>query len=95
MQKGSLLYALFSQSSAGSSISCFFFFTVPFQQTICLLTYHALLIARQNFVDFFLSVGLGLGGTDTPQVRSRKSISSERTFSATGDERLLYSKLGE
>ncbi|EOA36744.1 hypothetical protein CARUB_v10012571mg [Capsella rubella] len=61
VQKGSLLYALFSQSSA----------------------------------DFFLSVGLGLGGTDTPQVRSRKSISSERTFSATGDERLLYSKLAE
>jgi DNA polymerase kappa len=52
-------------------------------------------IARQNFVDFFLSVGLGLGGTNTPQVRSRKSISSERTFAATGDERLLYSKLGE
>ncbi|XP_010479405.1 PREDICTED: DNA polymerase kappa-like [Camelina sativa] len=61
VQKGSLLYALFSQSSA----------------------------------DFFLSVGLGLGGTDTPRVRSRKSISSERTFSATGDERLLYSKLAE
>lgn len=59
-------------------------------------TYHILIaIARQNFVDFFLSVGLGLGGTDTPQVRSRKSISSERTFAATGDERLLYSKLGE
>ncbi|CAH8255129.1 unnamed protein product, partial [Arabidopsis lyrata] len=61
VQKGPLLYALFSQSSA----------------------------------DFFLSVGLGLGGTDTPQVRSRKSISSERTFAATGDERLLYSKLAE
>ncbi|WZZ64089.1 hypothetical protein YC2023_075459 [Brassica napus] len=60
--KGSLLYALFTQSSAGSN--------------------------------FFLSVGLGLGKTDTPEVRSRKSISSERTFAATGDERLLYSKLG-
>ncbi|ESQ30482.1 hypothetical protein EUTSA_v10011295mg [Eutrema salsugineum] len=59
--KGSLLYALFTQSSA----------------------------------DFFLSVGLGLGKTDTPQVRSRKSISSERTFAATEDERLLYSKLAE
>ncbi|CAG7868119.1 unnamed protein product [Brassica rapa] len=59
--KGSLLYALFTQSSA----------------------------------DFFLSVGLGLGKTDTPEVRSRKSISSERTFAATGDERLLYSKLAE
>ncbi|KAH0872366.1 hypothetical protein HID58_069728 [Brassica napus] len=61
--KGSLLYALFTQSSAGSN--------------------------------FFLSVGLGLGKTDTPEVRSRKSISSERTFAATGDERLLYSKLAE
>ncbi|KFK35959.1 hypothetical protein AALP_AA4G060100 [Arabis alpina] len=61
VQKGSLLYALFSQSSA----------------------------------DFFLSVGLGLGGTDSPEARSRKSISSERTFSATGDEKLLYSKLAE
>ncbi|CAA7023508.1 unnamed protein product, partial [Microthlaspi erraticum] len=59
--KGSLLYALFTQSSA----------------------------------DFFLSVGLGLGKTDTPQARSRKSISSERTFAATGEERLLYSKLAE
>ncbi|CAH2036291.1 unnamed protein product [Thlaspi arvense] len=59
--KGSLLYALFTQSSA----------------------------------DFFLSVGLGLGKTATPEVRSRKSISSERTFAATEDERLLYSKLAE
>uniref|UniRef100_A0A1J3JRA6 DNA polymerase kappa n=1 Tax=Noccaea caerulescens TaxID=107243 RepID=A0A1J3JRA6_NOCCA len=59
--KGSLLYALFTQSSA----------------------------------DFFLSVGLGLGKTDTPQIRYRKSISSERTFAATRDERLLYSKLAE
>ncbi|XP_024031357.1 DNA polymerase kappa, partial [Morus notabilis] len=45
--------------------------------------------------DFFLSVGLGLGRTDTPEVRLRKSISSERTFSATGDETLLYRKLEE
>ncbi|KAL5788073.1 hypothetical protein ACOSP7_005022 [Xanthoceras sorbifolium] len=45
--------------------------------------------------DFFLSVGLGLGGTDTPQVRFRKSISSERTFSATEDKALLYQKLAE
>ncbi|XP_047317305.1 DNA polymerase kappa [Impatiens glandulifera] len=43
--------------------------------------------------DFFLSVGLGLGGTDTPQARLRKSISNERTFSATHDETLLYQKL--
>ncbi|KAF6139067.1 hypothetical protein GIB67_010793 [Kingdonia uniflora] len=45
--------------------------------------------------EFFLSVGLGLGQTDAPQVRSRKSISSERTFSATGDEVLLHKKLAE
>ncbi|GLT47382.1 hypothetical protein SLA2020_210840 [Shorea laevis] len=45
--------------------------------------------------DFFLSVGLGLGGTDTPQVRFRKSISNERTFSATDDLNLLYQKLAE
>lgn len=43
--------------------------------------------------DFFLSVGLGLGGTDTPEARFRKSISSERTFSATQDAALLYQKL--
>ncbi|KAL5561378.1 hypothetical protein UlMin_031125 [Ulmus minor] len=45
--------------------------------------------------DFFLSVGLGLGGTERPEVRLRKSISNERTFSATGDEALLYRKLEE
>ncbi|WCJ17970.1 DNA polymerase kappa [Euphorbia peplus] len=49
----------------------------------------------RSSADFFLSVGLGLGGTDTPEVRSRKSISSERTFSATDDEALLYQKLAE
>ncbi|KAF4382321.1 hypothetical protein G4B88_011273 [Cannabis sativa] len=49
----------------------------------------------QSTADFFLSVGLGLGGTDTPEVRLRKSISNERTFSATGDETLLYRKLEE
>ncbi|PIA33270.1 hypothetical protein AQUCO_04200203v1 [Aquilegia coerulea] len=46
-------------------------------------------------IDFFLSVGLGLGRTDTPQVRSRKSISSERTFSATEDEASLYNKIAD
>ncbi|THF94316.1 hypothetical protein TEA_004368 [Camellia sinensis var. sinensis] len=44
--------------------------------------------------DFFLCVGLGLGSTNTPQVRLRKSMSNERTFSATGDEAFLYHKLG-
>eukprot|EP00262_Sarcandra_glabra_P012622 TRINITY_DN3289_c0_g1_i1.p1 TRINITY_DN3289_c0_g1~~TRINITY_DN3289_c0_g1_i1.p1 ORF type:complete len:693 (-),score=131.96 TRINITY_DN3289_c0_g1_i1:31-2109(-) len=45
--------------------------------------------------EFFLSVGLGLGKTDTPQLRMRKSISTERTFSATQDEALLFQKLAE
>ncbi|XAR52929.1 DNA-directed DNA polymerase [Bertholletia excelsa] len=45
--------------------------------------------------DFFLCVGLGLGGTDTPEVRLRKSVSNERTFSATSDEAFLYQKLAE
>ncbi|CAN0906698.1 DNA polymerase kappa, partial [Linum grandiflorum] len=60
LQKGGLLCAMFSRSSA----------------------------------EFFLSVGLGLGQTETPQVRSRKSMSSERTFSATNNEELLFQKLG-
>lgn len=47
----------------------------------------------RSSADFFLSVGLGLGGTDTPQYRMRKSISNERTFSATSDEALLFQKL--
>nr|XP_043621769.1 DNA polymerase kappa [Erigeron canadensis] len=45
--------------------------------------------------DFFISVGLGIGGTDAPQVRSRKSMSNERTFSATKDEAFFYQKLVE
>ncbi|KAK3420414.1 hypothetical protein EUGRSUZ_G01218 [Eucalyptus grandis] len=45
--------------------------------------------------DFFLSVGLGLGGTDPPQMRLRKSISNERTFQATDNEALLYQKIDE
>ncbi|CAH9082539.1 unnamed protein product [Cuscuta epithymum] len=61
LQKGNLLCALFSRSSA----------------------------------DFFLSVGLGLGETDTPQTKMRKSMSNERTFSATGDETFLYKKLAD
>lgn len=43
--------------------------------------------------DFFLSVALGLGGTNTPETRLRKSISSERTFSDTNDEAFLYKKI--
>ncbi|CAK8539104.1 unnamed protein product [Lathyrus sativus] len=49
----------------------------------------------QSTADFFYSVGLGLGKTDSPQVSFRKSISNERTFSATEDEVLLYKKLAE
>ncbi|XP_042412179.1 DNA polymerase kappa-like isoform X1 [Zingiber officinale] len=43
--------------------------------------------------DFFLCVGLGIGGTDAPHQKMRKSISSERTFVATDDESLLFQKL--
>ncbi|KAK8956955.1 DNA repair protein REV1 [Platanthera zijinensis] len=45
--------------------------------------------------DFFFSVGLGLGRTDTPERKMRKSISSERTFRATKDEAFLFHKLGD
>ncbi|XP_031490870.1 DNA polymerase kappa isoform X2 [Nymphaea colorata] len=43
--------------------------------------------------DFFLSVGLGIGATNTPSWRPRKSISTERTFSTTTDEAMIYQKL--
>ncbi|GAB2292123.1 hypothetical protein Dimus_026375 [Dionaea muscipula] len=45
--------------------------------------------------DFFLCVGLGLGKTNAPEVKMRKSMSNERTFSPTGDEGLLHKKLAE
>ncbi|KAL5988214.1 hypothetical protein ACLOJK_035977 [Asimina triloba] len=35
------------------------------------------------------------GKTDTPQAKLRKSMSSERTFSATADETLLFQRLGK
>ncbi|TVU46154.1 hypothetical protein EJB05_05672, partial [Eragrostis curvula] len=47
----------------------------------------------EGSADFFLSVGLGLGGTETPEQRQRKSISCERTFTATNDSSLLFEKL--
>ncbi|KAF7043819.1 hypothetical protein CFC21_053129 [Triticum aestivum] len=47
----------------------------------------------EGSTDFFLSVGLGLGGTETPEHRLRKSMSCERTFSGTNDSRLLFEKL--
>ncbi|KAK1293673.1 hypothetical protein QJS10_CPB17g02252 [Acorus calamus] len=56
---------------------------------------HICALFSHSSSDFFLSVGLGLGKTDTPQFKMRKSISSERTFSATEDESLLYQKLDE
>lgn len=48
-----------------------------------------------DIADFFLCVGLGIGKTDTPEAKLRKSISNERTFSATSDEGFLYQKLGK
>ncbi|PIA33272.1 hypothetical protein AQUCO_04200204v1 [Aquilegia coerulea] len=53
---------------------------------LCALFSHSL-------IDFFLSVALGLGKTRTPEARSRKSISNERTFSAIADEASLYNKI--
>nr|XP_009399105.1 PREDICTED: DNA polymerase kappa isoform X2 [Musa acuminata subsp. malaccensis] len=50
---------------------------------------------HQCSTDFFLSVGLGLGGTDTPQQKMRKSISNEKTFSATNDESIIFQKLAD
>jgi hypothetical protein len=44
--------------------------------------------------DFFLSVGLGLGGVEPPEEEHRKSISTERTFPATSDEVEIFKKLG-
>eukprot|EP00250_Pteridium_aquilinum_P015548 c22641_g1_i1 orf=47-2035(+) len=45
--------------------------------------------------DFFLSVGLGIGGSDTPLEDQRKSLSCERTFSAISSEESLFTKLEE
>ncbi|CAK9315718.1 unnamed protein product [Citrullus colocynthis] len=56
---------------------------------------HLCALFSQSSADYFLSVGLGLGSTDTPQVRLRKSISNERTFAATTDERLIFQKLAD
>lgn len=45
--------------------------------------------------EFFLAVGLGIGGSDTPQKEPRKSLSNERTFAAISEERQLFQKLGK
>ncbi|MCO5592940.1 hypothetical protein L7F22_046944 [Adiantum nelumboides] len=44
---------------------------------------------------FFLSVGLGIGGSDTPLEEARKSLSCERTFSSISSEDSLFAKLEE
>ncbi|KAH7291826.1 hypothetical protein KP509_29G037100 [Ceratopteris richardii] len=45
--------------------------------------------------DFFLSVGLGIGGSTTPVEEPRKSLSCERTFSEISHEDGLFAKLEE
>lgn len=45
--------------------------------------------------EFFLSVGLGIGGSETQEEEPRKSLSCERTFSATSCEKSLFAKLEE
>lgn len=49
----------------------------------------------QCSADFFLSVGLGLGGVEPPEEEHRKSISTERTFPATSDEVEIFKKLDD
>eukprot|EP00897_Mesotaenium_endlicherianum_P007474 jgi/Mesen1/6755/ME000344S06036 len=45
--------------------------------------------------DFFLAVGLGIGGSEEPEEEGRKSMSCERTFSALSSEPALAQKLDE
>lgn len=56
---------------------------------------HYIYLCFSFLADFFISIGLGLGHTDHPQARSRKSISCERTFSTTADEALIFQKVGK
>ncbi|KAJ9561034.1 hypothetical protein OSB04_006194 [Centaurea solstitialis] len=54
------------------------------------------LLQKGSFLSaLFSPSSAGLGGTDAPQVSSRKSMSNERTFSATKDEAFFYQKLVE
>jgi hypothetical protein len=46
-------------------------------------------------LDFFLAVGLGIGGSETCLKEPRKSLSNERTFSAISDDHQLFKKLGK
>lgn len=83
-------------------LSCYLAFIFHFLQLLerpkpTLILGWSLIINQHPVIfiaDSFLCVGLGLGKTDSPQVKSRKSMSSERTFSATEDEAILYQKLG-
>lgn len=61
---------------------------------ICVIPFWWKYITIYSLADFFLSVSLGIGRTDTLQATQRKSISTERTFSPTGDGTLIYQKLG-
>ncbi|KAG6421919.1 hypothetical protein SASPL_118479 [Salvia splendens] len=61
---------------------------------ICALFSHAS-AGLYSLSYFFLSVSLGIGRTDTPQASQRKSMSTERTFSPTGDEASIFQKLVE
>lgn len=70
-----------------SCIVCFYRFHKPFVDGNITDPY-------ASFAEFFLSVSLGLGRTDTPEKTQRKSMSNERTFSPTEDETVLRQKLG-
>ncbi|GAU29508.1 hypothetical protein TSUD_115300 [Trifolium subterraneum] len=58
-------------------------------------TCEQMLDKRSYLCALFSQSTAGLGKTDSPQVRFRKSISNERTFSVTEDEVLLHKKLAE
>ncbi|CAM6092197.1 unnamed protein product [Calypogeia fissa] len=56
---------------------------------------HISALFSQISTDFFLAVGLGIGGSETPQKEPRKSLSNERTFAAISEEHQLFQKLEE
>ncbi|KAL4555868.1 hypothetical protein LXL04_038500 [Taraxacum kok-saghyz] len=54
------------------------------------------LLQKSSFLcALFSPSSAGLGGTNAPSVRTRKSMSNERTFSATNDEAFFNQKLVE
>ncbi|KAG6424981.1 hypothetical protein SASPL_115404 [Salvia splendens] len=86
LQKSSFICALFSHASADLySLSC----------NSLGLCENPIGIGYPPEFDFFLSVSLGIGRTDTPQASQRKSMSTERTFSPTGDKASIFQKLVE